>query len=571
MSKKLIIYIITSIVILGIGITYAWITWGSEENTAVEFTIGNVADVVFSEGTDITSDDFAPTLTSEKGEYLTFSIKNRSKYPYNVKVSILPETFPTELAEESLKYEVYRGNSEENINNKISEGNFLNTVEGTEFTVAEEIEITSGTTYFKVVIWIDGNMDNPLDMRNQRMVLKVNVDAELRNVANAPELFEGLIPIKWDENNTVVKADVTNPMDDEWYNYNEKEWANAVMVSSDTRESYMNAEAGSAITTSDILGYWVWIPRYRYELFNTEFNQATYTDGVCTANCPQTIKVVFESSDTVKSDGSANGEWLTHPAFTFGDTELSGFWVAKFEPSSDVTCTAASNSIVVESGCNLTTINPKVLPGVTSWRGAQINTQFIVNQKFMSETYLTTNGVALVDSHMMKNMEWGAVAFLSHSVYGKNAEITINNNGDSYYTGGGIGTSYITNGGQSTTGNITGIYDMSGNAWEYVMGNLNNISANSGLTVTSIDEKYVDIYQNPTNNQYDYSGSKLGDAAGETIYWYSDNNLFVYSNVTWFERGCFYNAGASAGIFAIGRSDAVAHYIATFRPIISAK
>ena len=34
---------------------------------------------------------------------------------------------------------------------------------------------------------------------------------------------------------------------------------------------------------------------------------------------------------------------------------------------------------------------------------------------------------------------------------------------------------------QSTTGNITGVFDMSGGAWEYVMGNYNNAESSSGF------------------------------------------------------------------------------------------
>ena len=62
--------------------------------------------------------------------------------------------------------------------------------------------------------------------------------------------------------------------------------------------------------------------------------------------------------------------------------------------------------------------------------------------------------------------------------------------------------------GASTTGNIYGIYDMSGGAWEYLMGNYNNYSgnnslANSGYTGTNgpsssarswPDAKYYDLY-----------------------------------------------------------------------------
>ena len=36
--------------------------------------------------------------------------------------------------------------------------------------------------------------------------------------------------------------------------------------------------------------------------------------------------------------------------------------------------------------------------------------------------------------------------------------------------------------GASTTGTIYGVYDMSGGAWEYVMGNYNDIAASSGFS-----------------------------------------------------------------------------------------
>ena len=96
---------------------------------------------------------------------------------------------------------------------------------------------------------------------------------------------------------------------------------------------------------------------------------------------------------------------------------------------------------------------------------------------------------------MMKNSEWGAVAYLSQSKYGKygngnymgaNKEVYINNywNNSTTMTGcssGSTNANYSStcaytfekenNGtGASTTGMIYGVYDMSGGAFEYVMG-----------------------------------------------------------------------------------------------------
>ena len=79
----------------------------------------------------------------------------------------------------------------------------------------------------------------------------------------------------------------------------------------------------------------------------------------------------------------------------------------------------------------------------------------------------------------------------------------------------------------STTGTIYGIYDMSGGAWEYVMGVYNKTIAISGFSSLP-DEKY---YNNYTGTSY------IGHALTETASWYSGNNIFVNSSSSWFGRG----------------------------------
>ncbi|MDD5979902.1 MAG: hypothetical protein PUC23_02170, partial [bacterium] len=106
-----------------------------------------------------------------------------------------------------------------------------------------------------------------------------------------------------------------------------------------------------------------------------------------------------------------------------------------------------------------------------------------------------------LDTHMIKNNEWDAVAYLTQSIYGRCTSSTsctkigINNN-TSYITGYGspAGTEYDINNGTyetilgkdaSTTGNIYGVYDMSGGAMEYVMGVYTDGTKNwSGISET---------------------------------------------------------------------------------------
>ena len=177
-----------------------------------------------------------------------------------------------------------------------------------------------------------------------------------------------------------------------------------------------------------------------------------------------------------------HGEWYTHPAFTFGEEQLPGIWVGKFETTGDAT-------------------TPTIKKGVSSLRSQTVYTQFKTALKFAGgsvdgsyavnfagSTYYGLPSTA--DTHMAKNNEWSAVASLSHSKYGINSEIRINNSGyttgcganepNKAYSGGACEIVYGSGRAlypQSTTGNITGVFDMSGSAWEYVMGRYSSPSA----------------------------------------------------------------------------------------------
>ncbi len=161
-----------------------------------------------------------------------------------------------------------------------------------------------------------------------------------------------------------------------------------------------------------------------------------------------------------------------------------------------------------------------------------------------------------VDSHMMKNIEWGAVAILSESKYGiYNPESSTGENGDKTYQvwnnpsilriTGSVGTSkdeskqasvsaYNSENGPkaSTTGTVYGVYDMAGGVYDYVAGCLTEYE-NSKFGVTAGDYTYVDIY----NGRSVDNNSKIGDATKETKGWKSDYSAFVWTDAPVFARG----------------------------------
>jgi len=316
----------------------------------------------------------------------------------------------------------------------------------------------------------------------------------------------------------------------------------------------------------------------------------TYPDNIATGlTQPGAIDIKFITEEK-KDSGTGKctkctTNWVTPEGFSFGDEELPGFWMAKFETSTLETCTAENGS--VETDCDLTTFTPQVKPNVTSWRGARVSIFFQASRLMQDSSNANkygfdTIGTGTMDVHMLKNTEWGIVAMLSQSKYGKygnpnyegvNKEVYQNKSSE-YITGMSNGTpsqsetntqvTYDTPNtgyGASTTGTIYGVYDMSGGAWEYVMGNYNKVSGssasdNSGFEGTNgptsgglpwPDSKYYDLYISTTAS----TGYKTGDATYETREWYSDDTFFVGSSYPWFLRGGYYGHHTYAGVFGM--------------------
>ena len=392
---------------------------------------------------------------------------------------------------------------------------------------------------------------------------------------NEPELTDNLIPVIIADNGIVTYADTTR----EWYNYENKVWANAVIL-----EDGKNYNVGDTISEADIQSYFVWIPRYRYKLFNTDnYSLTTVNSAINVESKAQEIEVEFENKEMAASNGMANGEWLTHPAFTSFDT--NGFWVGKFETGYKGATSASAAQVNASASTKVI-----IKPNVCSWRNITIKNIFETSYNYQRD----------LDSHMMKNTEWGAVAYLSHSKYGIDKEVNINNN-SAYKTGysslpslnqtsipgmSGDGVNYNlqynTEIGYlaSTTGNISGIYDMSGGSWEYVASYINGKTLNGNINPTNYNSKYFDTYNElSSTNSYQYR--ILGDATGEmgsfysfsnvTGYynsWYSDSSYFVDSH-PWFARGGVYYDGLSSGTFAFGRNTGEAISNISFRIVLT--
>jgi len=389
--------------------------------------------------------------------------------------------------------------------------------------------------------------------------------------ANLPELASGMIPVIYDETNDVWrKADLS----EKWYDYDEQWWANAVTTTSTNRATYLSDEhIGKEIPMDEINSMWVWIPRFKYNIASEYGIHSTGENG--TIENPGLINVMFESEKN--SSGSPYSEYktstttkyYTHPAFRNGnavynespydiggwDEEITGFWVAKFE----------GDNIKPDVKSRTTDYYAQFDAGLKFANGTRNPDDFTITFAIDTENEYGLNTTTnKTDTHMMKNTEWGAVAYLSQSRYGKSGNqsysstqkrIYPNNSQDAYadseewdyvYTGRSSGdteagilvgyagyysyndykcgknqakcneTPQLLKGtGASTTGTIYGIYDMRGGWDEALAAQVGSINSKNVLRfLNKIGPKYKDFYSNIYYNFY---------GVDETCGWYEEN------------------------------------------------
>ena len=238
------------------------------------------------------------------------------------------------------------------------------------------------------------------------------------------------------------------------------------------KEYYLSSTPGTIVLPEDIKSQYVWIPRFKYKVWNVlgednvdaydayhkgidiSFESLDITSG--TIYCNKT-ECYNDNLRTNKVTALDNGKYYTHPSFTTTTKELTGYWVSKYE---------------LLDTANLS-------------------------------TYYTN--IKKSGYNVIKNTEWGAISYLSHSKYGlcqNSICLEPNNEKD------------------STTGNSYGIFDLSSSKNEYTMANITTSNTlnleNSLFKDIPLGTDDYDLY---TPNSF-----ILGDATKETNAWYNQTN-----------------------------------------------
>ena len=408
----------------------------------------------------------------------------------------------------------------------------------------------------------------------------------------AVDYDENMIPIAYIGNETTPKwviADASNGNSDtnlNWYDYPNKKWANAVTLTEEGLSLYRGKPVGTEIDEQYVLGYWVYIPRYAYEVmrpnavdrvvaaqnFDIKFEVASDTKKVPAASCnlniismsqmwksghathagPTSSEILakdYRSSCGIERDYPGDNDalankttWATHPAFTWQYTtevngfdktvELNGIWIGKFETTGGET-------------------SPTILPnhphigegdGMGRFFGIAKNIGYPDElNKYGDDvsTKANSHNFSTQSTHMTKNGEYAAAAYLSASKFGAGVnQVQINSqyadmtdddgNESKGITGCGPSKSwnwshYADTGivGQnsacsksnskrayngsigmlaSSTGNVYGVYDMVGGGYDVVSAAWTN-APNEYLGTTfkgGVRPPYIDLYESST-------------------------------------------------------------------------
>ena len=440
------------------------------------------------------------------------------------------------------------------------QGNVLNEFYNTSNNIQSSIENELSSDYNQILA--DTQVEDDINLPNT-----ISTE-DWDGFVNKPKLLSGMTAIYFEDGTEKTLTDSSSSADwDKWYDYANKNWANA------------KTEDGS---------YWVWIPRYAYKITNEINNVASSNISVIfvdnkNRNSSKTYSVEYpELIDGKMSD------YVVHPAFCTNlenggtNQNISGFWIAKYEMSMESSSNGGTTwafqagvDTLTKNAGNTSSIRAVSKPNVSSWRNITIS------NAYTNSYYYNTDA----KSHMLKNSEWGAVAYLTQSAYGRDGVEVTKNDSSTYVTGtGGVLA--------SSTGNESGVYDLNGGAFEYISAYILNTEGQayrneygSSFATATKSTEYVTIYphnstsdtgDNNWNEYNNYRTTRFGDAILETSTsgtgsnaWNSDDCVYPYLGLSFFVRGGIntYTDDAS-GIFMFGRANGAATDGYTFRVVL---
>ena len=184
------------------------------------------------------------------GDSYTFSVKNNGTlgYLYNLYISNVASSNP-------LEYEYIRISFDDGTPITLSE---LSMDNNSRYILLKDNYIASANQEGDVVthnikVWIDE--EAPTSIIGKKILLQIDMYGEAgeqlyhdASGASYPELYAGMLPITYDEENNIIIADLYN----NWYDYDNQEWANAILIDQsnpDIKNKYINIDGSFKTNT----------------------------------------------------------------------------------------------------------------------------------------------------------------------------------------------------------------------------------------------------------------------------------------------------------------------------------
>ena len=154
--------------ILSISGTFAYYIWTSNNNALVNASVCTPT-ISFAGGSTINGTNMVPVLTKEEGTIKDIEVKKNGICSNEVTMNLYLEltTFPKELANSSFKYELYKNDV------KVTNGNFSEVKQGDTITLISNEILNTSKDLYTLYIYIDGNVDNPIEMAGKSFLFKV--------------------------------------------------------------------------------------------------------------------------------------------------------------------------------------------------------------------------------------------------------------------------------------------------------------------------------------------------------------------------------------------------------------
>lgn len=242
-----------------------------------------------------------------------------------------------------------------------------------------------------------------------------------------------MIPVKYTgsetkpEWKTVAKAEDATQQGD-WYDYGQRRWANAITVKKEALAKYQGKSV--KVDDADVLGYWVYVPRYSYKVRD-------YSDvDEDSHGADNNFEIKFERanqprrssnpSDTVDHDtyepdsASKSWGWATPRGFVFGDRDLNGIWLSKYQISfADNTAQSLPNQPMLRGGTKDTDLLVKSLTVLQSIGKPDPNhPNQSAGEVDLPPVKPNAHNLAELSSRMPRSSEYATAIYLAYSKYG---------------------------------------------------------------------------------------------------------------------------------------------------------